>query len=141
MDDNIDPVNWEEDINDILSDMFEEEAREDVIEDQPTTLTDLTDAKLHPLQILYIEYIDDLPEYPKTYINSHMYIIAADKMSQSEAEQQVQDYSHSSLYRLRHINSYFLNSWQEIQIIQKDIDLVENDIQKRNVFRNIITAL
>jgi hypothetical protein len=32
MDDNIDPVNWEEDINDILSDTFEEEAREDVME-------------------------------------------------------------------------------------------------------------
>ncbi|CBF80694.1 uncharacterized protein ANIA_11670 [Aspergillus nidulans FGSC A4] len=79
MDDNIDPVDWEEDINDILSDTFEEE-------DQPTTLTDLTDAKLYPLQMLYIEYIDNLPEYPKTYINGHTYIIAADKMSQSEAE-------------------------------------------------------
>lgn len=170
MDDNIDPVDWEEDINDILSDTFEEEVREDVLEDQPTTLTDLTDAKLHPLQTLYIEYIDDLPEYPKTHINGHTYIIAADKMSQSEAEQRVQDiqYSRSSLHGLRHINSSFLNckvkkwswkcsgafvceyikpslrllyhtyldekAWQEIQTIRKDIDLVENDIRKRNAF-------
>ncbi|CBF80826.1 predicted protein [Aspergillus nidulans FGSC A4] len=130
MDDNIDPVNWEEDINDILSDTFEEEAREDVMEDQPTTLTDLTDAKLHPLQTLYIEYIDDLPEYPKTHINGHTYIIAADKMSQSEAEQRVQDPS----LRLLHHTYLDEKAWQEIQTIRKDIDLVENDIRKRNAF-------
>ncbi|EAA66773.1 hypothetical protein AN9487.2 [Aspergillus nidulans FGSC A4] len=125
MDDNIDPVDWEEDINDILSDTFEEE-------DQPTTLTDLTDAKLHPLQTLYIEYIDDLPEYPKTHINGHTYIIAADKMSQSEAEQRVQDPSLRLLY-----HTYLdEKAWQEIQTIRKDIDLVENDIRKRNAFRN-----
>ncbi|CBF71257.1 hypothetical protein AN6691.2 [Aspergillus nidulans FGSC A4] len=123
MDDNIDPVDWEEDINDILSDTFEEE-------DQPTTLTDLTDAKLHPLQTLYIEYIDDLPEYPKTHINGHTYIIAADKMSQSEAEQRVQDPSLRLLY-----HTYLdEKAWQEIQTIRKDIDLVENDIRKRNAF-------
>jgi hypothetical protein len=32
MDDNIDPVDWEEDINDIILDTFEEEVREDVLQ-------------------------------------------------------------------------------------------------------------
>ena len=94
-------------------------------------MTDLTDAKLHPLQTLFIEYIDDLPEYPKTHINGHTYVIAANGMSQKEAEQRVQNvstsklsiicletpidcsgkiqYSRSSLHGLRHVNSTFLN--------------------------------
>jgi hypothetical protein len=56
-------------------------------------MTQLTDAKTHPLQTLFIEYANDLPEYPRTDPNGYTYVIPVQNYSQEEAEQLVKDVS------------------------------------------------
>ncbi|KAG2010847.1 hypothetical protein GB937_007616, partial [Aspergillus fischeri] len=60
------------------------------IEEQPSALIQLTDAKSNPLQTLYIEYTDDLPEYPRTHLHGYTYIVSVVGRLQ-EAEHIVQD--------------------------------------------------
>jgi len=75
----------------------------DAIE-QPSAFTQLTDAKSNPLQTLFIEYTDDLPEYPRTHLNGYTYIVSVGG--------QLQDiqYSRSSIRSARtSVKSSFLN--------------------------------
>ncbi|ODM14305.1 hypothetical protein SI65_10302 [Aspergillus cristatus] len=48
----------------------------DAAEEQPSAFIQLTDAKSNPLQTLFIEYTDDLPEYPRTHIHGYTYIVS-----------------------------------------------------------------
>ncbi|EYE90406.1 uncharacterized protein EURHEDRAFT_417473 [Aspergillus ruber CBS 135680] len=153
---------------DDIEDIFTEENHE---EDNPTAPIQLINAKSNPLQTLYLEYTDDLPEYPRSDMNGYSYVVAVNDRSQEEAESLVQDiqYSRASARGVKkNINSTFLNcsvkkwiwkcsgalvceylkpslrtlyhtsldevAWAEIQNIRKNIDLVENDIQKRNAY-------
>ena len=43
-----------------------------------------------PTKTLYIEYTNDLPEYPKTDPNGYTYIVATNGQSQQEAEHLIQ---------------------------------------------------
>jgi hypothetical protein len=56
-------------------------------------MTQLTDAKTHPLQTLFIEYTNDLPEYPRTDPNGYTYVVPVQNCSQEEAEQLVKEVS------------------------------------------------
>ncbi|EAW17145.1 uncharacterized protein NFIA_005070 [Aspergillus fischeri NRRL 181] len=97
---------------------------------QPSCFTQLTDAKTHPLQTLYIEYTNDLPEYPRTDPNGYTYVIPVNNYSQEEAEQLVKDVN------LRLLHHTFLDeaTWQEIKDIRENIDPIEQDIRKRNAY-------
>jgi hypothetical protein len=56
-------------------------------------LIELTKAKSNPLQTLYLEYVNNLPEYPRTHLDGYTYVIAAHGLSQEEAEDLVQNVS------------------------------------------------
>jgi hypothetical protein len=55
-------------------------------------LIQLTDARSNPLQTLFIEYTDDLPEYPRTHLHGYTYIVSVIGRLQ-EAEHIIQDVS------------------------------------------------
>ncbi|EYE90430.1 uncharacterized protein EURHEDRAFT_291626 [Aspergillus ruber CBS 135680] len=84
---------------------------DDAAEEQPSAFTHLTDAKSNPLQTLFIEYTDDLPEYPRTHIHGYTYIVSVVGRLQ-EAEHLIQDiqYSRASIRGARaSVKSSFLN--------------------------------
>lgn len=55
--------------------------------------TVLTDAKSNPFRTHYLEYTDDLPEYPRTDEHGFTYVVQTYGLSQEEAEALPQDVS------------------------------------------------
>ncbi|BCR90626.1 uncharacterized protein ACHE_60512A [Aspergillus chevalieri] len=113
---------------------------------EPDMLIPLTRAKGSGLTTLNIEYIDDLPEYPTTHIHGYTYVIASKGRTQVEMEHlpdTIQYAKRQPFGRKRpadlhcpvdHNTSVDEGTWQEIQKSQKDVQILESDIRKRNAY-------
>ncbi|OJJ94553.1 hypothetical protein ASPACDRAFT_37812, partial [Aspergillus aculeatus ATCC 16872] len=101
---------------------------------EPSPLTFLTQAKASPLTTQFIEYIDDLPEYPKTALCGYTYVVPSHGLSNTEVSALISDFLSQSLLSHHHtfVDEDF---WKRFQDTRQNVEISETDTAKRNAYR------